>query len=103
MENGRKEEQDIEESESIEGALGMMSMSWYEEVVEWQLGAVLRMHVSGDQEVERISRLLLTMERPEGLADEEFARFKREATKYLIRDGVLYRRSGKGVPPGKVI
>ena len=101
MENGRKEEQDIEES--IEGALGMMSMSWHEEEVEWQLGAVLRMHVSGGQEVERISRWLLTMERPEGLADAEFARFKRGATKYLIRDGVLYRRSSKGVPPGKVI
>ena len=64
MENGRKEGRDIEES--IEGALGMMSMSWHEEEVEWQLGAVLRIHVSGDQEVERISRLFLTMERPEG-------------------------------------
>ena len=81
----------------------MMSMSWHEEEVEWQLGAVLRIKVSGHQELERISRWLLTIERPEGLADAEFARFKGDATKYLIRDGVLYRRSGKGVPPGKVI
>ena len=55
-------------------------------------------------ETERIVRWLLTMERPSQMTDVEFARFKREATKYLVRDGILYRRPGNsGGPPRKVI
>ena len=43
-----------------------------------------------EDETERIVRWLLTMERPSGMTDVEFARFKREATRYLVRDGILY-------------
>jgi len=59
-----------------------------------------------DEEAERIVRSLLILERPKGLGDGEFASFKREAMKYLIRDGVLYRRGRGGhraSPPRKVI
>ena len=34
----------------------------------------------------------------------EFARFKREAVRYLVRDGILYRQPGNSSsPPRKVI
>jgi len=64
----------------------------------------MRMHGANDneEEMERKVRWLVTMERPEGMEDAEFAKFKREATRYLVRDGILYRRSG-GSPPRKAI
>ena len=43
-----------------------------------------------EEETERIVRWLLTMKRPGGTMDVEFMRFKREATRYLMRDGILY-------------
>ena len=98
---GDKEEEEIEEA--IEGALGRISAE-KEEDVEEELAMVLRKHGSGeDDEMGRIARWLLTMERPTGMKDDaEFAKLKREATKYLIRDGILYRRAGVS-PPRKVI
>ena len=107
--NGNREETEIEET--IEGALGRLSIEEEEAEVENSIGEVMSAHrgskeVDGEEqdETERIVTWLLTMGRPSGMTDMEFARFKREATKYLVRDGILYRRPGNsGGPPRKVI
>ena len=116
-ENGRKEEDEIEEA--IEAALGRLRMEdasgrvgqgdgVQREGNEW-LAKVMVIHEGEgrrDGELENIVRWLLKLEKPTRLGDKEFARFKREATKYLIRDGVLYRRGSgghRGCPPRKVI
>jgi len=99
-ENGRTQENELEEA--IEAALGRLRRK--ENAMDnevngrgkdnCQLIDVKMVNESGkeeDEEAERIVRWLLTLERPKGLGDGEFARFKREAMKYLIRDGVLYQ------------
>jgi len=116
-ENGRKEEDELEEA--IEAALGRIRMEERGSEVglvdrngrkeNWEQSKVMAMHKSEGntgRETERIARWLLMLKRPMGLGDTEFARFRREATKYLVRDGILYRRGSgghRGSPPRKVI
>ena len=57
----------------------------------------------GDEELERIAKYLLTLRKPSGLSEAELTRFCREATQYLVRDGVSYRRGKGGSPPPKVV
>jgi len=89
-ENGRTQENELEEA--IEDALGRLRME--ENAMDnevkgrgnenCQLIDVKMVNESGkeeDEEAERIVRWLLTLERPKGLGDGEFARFKREETK----------------------
>ena len=107
--NGNREEEEIEET--IKGALGRLSVEEEGAEVERTIGEVMSAHRDGkevdgeeEDETERIVRWLLTMERPSGMTDVEFARFKREAMRYLVRDGILYRRPGNsGGPLRKVI
>ena len=88
--NGNREEEEIEET--IEGALGRLSVEEEGAEVERTIGEVMSAHRGGEEmdETERKVRWLLTMERPSGMMDVEFVRFKREATRYLVRDGILY-------------
>ena len=102
--NGDKVEEEIEEA--IEGALWKLSVEEEGAEVENTIVEVRNAHRGGKEvdETERIVRWLLTMERPREMTDEEFGRFKREATRYLVRDGILYRRPrNRGGPPRKVI
>ena len=41
--------------------------------------------------------------RPEGKDAKEMVRFRRDATRYLVSDGVLYRRRRTNEPPARVI
>jgi RNase H-like domain found in reverse transcriptase/Integrase zinc binding domain/Reverse transcriptase (RNA-dependent DNA polymerase) len=51
-----------------------------------------------------IGRYLETLERPSGISDTEFRKLRKDANKYLVRDGYLYKRSKKrSVPPRRVI
>ena len=95
--NGKREEEDIEAE--IEAALGRIT---YEEETDWQVGKVLTMH-GGEEELEKIAEWLLTLRRPAGMSNGEFRKFKREETKYLVRDGILYWRGDNKAPPRKVI
>ena len=107
--NANREDEEIEET--IEGALGRLSVEEEGAEVENTIGEVMSAYRGGkkvngeeEDETERIVRWLLTLERPSGMTDVEFVRFKREATNYLVRDGILYRRPGNsGGPPRKVI
>ena len=56
-----------------------------------------------DEEWEQIGRYLESLRRPEGMGDEEFKMFKRKATRFLIRDGLLYIRGRVNEPPRKVV
>ena len=92
--NGNKEEEQIEET--IEGALGRLSVEEEGAEVENTIVDVMKAHRGGEEvdEMERIVRWLFTMERPSEMTEVEFMRFKREATRYLVRDGILYQRLG---------
>ena len=78
--------------------LGRLNVEEEGAEVERTIGEAMSAHRGGkevdseeEDNTERIVRWLLTMERPNGMTDVEFARFKREATRYLVRDGILYR------------
>ena len=97
--NGQRKQERIEEG--IEVALGRIE---YEEK-DWEAFGVREMsgEMENEQELEKIVRWLVTLERPAGMKEAEFRRFKKEATKYLVREGVLFRRGAGGTPPKKVI
>ena len=46
---------------------------------------------------------LSTLRWPAEVSGRDFVGFKREATKFLLRDGILYRRGKAGIPPWRVI
>ena len=58
---------------------------------------------SGDLGLIRIGEFLSTFRRPAGVGLREYAVFKKEALKYLLRDGVLSWRGKVGVPPRHVV
>src|SRR5437588_10558329 len=43
------------------------------------------------------------MRRPKGMGDAEFRRLKRFAVKFILREGVLYRRGKAGMAPRRVL
>jgi RNase H-like domain found in reverse transcriptase/Integrase zinc binding domain/Reverse transcriptase (RNA-dependent DNA polymerase) len=51
----------------------------------------------------RIGRFLQTLERPPGLNTAKWRQFRKEALKYLTKDGYLWRRPEKQRPPRRVI
>ena len=57
----------------------------------------------GEGNLQRVGEYLETMRRPAGMPDGEFKRFKGFAVKFLLRDGVLYRRAKTGMPPRRVL
>ena len=57
----------------------------------------------GEENLQRVGEYLETMRRPAGMPDGEFQRFKGFAVKFLLRDGVLYRRAKTGMPPRRVL
>ena len=88
--NENEEEEEIEET--IERAIGRLSVEKEAAEVENMILEVMNTHHGGKElgETERIVRWLMTIERPREMTDEEFARFKRKAVRYLVRDGILY-------------
>jgi hypothetical protein len=50
-----------------------------------------------------IGEFLGNLKRPEGKTMKEMQQFRREATKYLVSDGILYRRRKTNEPPAKVL
>ena len=57
----------------------------------------------GEESLQRVGEYLETMWRPAGMLDGEFKRFKEFAVKFLLRDGVLYRRAKTGMPLRRVL
>ena len=57
----------------------------------------------GEENLQRVGEYLETMRRPAGMQDGEFKRLKGFAVKFLLRDGVLYRRAKTGMPPRRVL
>ena len=57
----------------------------------------------GEESLQRVGEYLQTMRRPAGMLDGEFKRFKGFAVKFLLRDGVLYRRAKTGMPLRRVL
>jgi hypothetical protein len=52
----------------------------------------------------QIGTYLETLQRPDGMNDAEFWRFKRKALSFLIRDGYLFKRPKRpGTPPRRVV
>ena len=49
-----------------------------------------------------IGEFLGNLKRPEGKTMKEMQQFRREATKYLVSDGILHRRRKTNEPPAKV-
>ena len=51
-----------------------------------------------------LRRYLETLERPEGLSDEEYEKLRKKSRNFLIRDEYLFKRSRKrGLPPRHVV
>jgi hypothetical protein len=57
----------------------------------------------GDEGLQRVGDFLASMRRPAGMGDGEFKRFKNHSLKFLLREGVLYRRGRAGLPPRRVL
>ena len=57
----------------------------------------------GEDSLQRVGEYLETMQRPAGMPDGEFRRFKGFAVKFLLREGVLYRCAKTGMPPRRVL
>ena len=56
-----------------------------------------------DEGLQRVGEYLTTMQRPAGMADSDFKRFWGFALKFLVQDGILYRRGKVGMPPRRVL
>jgi len=54
-------------------------------------------------ELRRIKRYLLTLERPDGMTDKAFRAFVQYATEFLVNEGLLFRRAKLNMPPRRVI
>ena len=57
----------------------------------------------GDEGLQQAGEYLAGMRRPKGMGDAEFRRLKRFAVKFILREGVLYRRGKAGMPPRRVL
>jgi hypothetical protein len=57
----------------------------------------------GDEGLWRVGEFLATMRRPVGMEDAGFKQFKNFALRFLLREGVLYRRGKAWMPPRKVL
>jgi len=51
----------------------------------------------------RVKRYLSTLQRPDGITDRAFGALRGYATKFLIHEGLLFRRSKLNMPPRRVI
>ena len=56
-----------------------------------------------DEGLQQAGEYLAGMRRPKGMGDAEFRRLKRFAVKFILREGVLYRRGKAGMPPRRVL
>jgi Integrase zinc binding domain/RNase H-like domain found in reverse transcriptase/Reverse transcriptase (RNA-dependent DNA polymerase)/Chromo (CHRromatin Organisation MOdifier) domain len=56
-----------------------------------------------NNESETIARYLTSLKRPEGMSRSAFRDFRRRATRFLVQDGILYRRAVKGTPLRRVV
>jgi len=51
-----------------------------------------------------LGRYLETLQRPEGVTDQQFQQLRRKSRTFLVRDGYLFKRSRKrAIPPRRVI
>ena len=50
-----------------------------------------------------IAQYLETLQRPDGISNPEFLRFKKKSQQFLVRDGYLFKKSKRGTPPRRVI
>ena len=57
----------------------------------------------GEESLQRVGAYLETMQSPAGMPDGELKMFKGFAVKFLLRDGVLYRRAKTRMPPRRVL
>jgi len=53
-------------------------------------------------ELKRIKRYLLTLERPDEMTDKAFRAFVRYTTEFLVNEGLLFRRAKLNMPPRRV-
>ena len=51
-----------------------------------------------------LGRYLETLERPEGMDDQQYQQLRKKSRNFFVRDGYLFKRSRKrGLPPRRVI
>ena len=54
-------------------------------------------------DLKRIKGYLLTLQRPVGMTDRAFNSFRQYALRFLMHEGVLFRRAKQNMPPKRVI
>jgi hypothetical protein len=84
----------------------------------YSITAMLSIDPYGDYQVYRVTfdrtkyegndlilgKYLATLQRPEGMSDGDYAQLRKKAKNFMVRDGMLFKRSKKGgVPPRRVI
>jgi hypothetical protein len=52
---------------------------------------------------ESIAQYLCTLRRPDEISGEHFRHFRKRAMRFLVKDGLLFRRAKKGVPLRRVL
>jgi Integrase zinc binding domain len=51
-----------------------------------------------------LGRYLMTLQKPEGMSDGDYAQLRKKAKNFMVRDGLLFKRSRRGgIPPGGVV
>ena len=55
------------------------------------------------EDFRNVIRYLTMFERPEGLMRKEYLQFQHFATKFLLQDGILFRRAKPNMPPKQVV
>ena len=55
------------------------------------------------EDLKRVKRYLLTLERPDGMTDRVFNEFRQYAVKPLMHEGLLFRRAKPNMPPKRVL
>jgi hypothetical protein len=56
-----------------------------------------------DAGLQLVGDFLVSLRRPTRMGDAEFKKFKNHEVKFVVREGVLYRRGKAGLPPRRVV
>jgi hypothetical protein len=55
------------------------------------------------EELQHIAKYLTTLRKPKRLTASEFRQFRKKAMKYVMRDGLIFRRESKNIPSRLVV
>jgi hypothetical protein len=102
-EDDKESEEDVEEF--LDNQLDRVGLRYFALVGELpeEDDSILNPESHYTEEHEQYARYLTTLRKPEHLGGRQFTKFKKEATKFLVKDGELFRRGSKSIPLRRVV